>query len=726
MEFYYHSKVNGSDVDHIEDLDFSEEFLNHIFCITILERLATSLSRGEYNDSFNAVKYLMSIPKEQRNKSKYVLTSHPTQPNSMGQVVAVQEILKAMEESDDDHLHHSMILLIESTMDRQFKKPSYLDESNIYHSIIIPNTIKAFSYAFEVGLRDIGDFFENLGTWITYDFDNHPEMSVGIMSHTHGLNLELTINCYIQIINEANIMESKEIQEVMELLHRVISYSKKLREISELVIKKKINKNEFFKDVPIVNVHGIELQVIKLLETVQKKKGADSKVSYVAEKLLKLMKAFSLNCCLGQIRLAGEQVTDLNSINELIHDLFKEISILNSNTKAVEMLIIANYVHNSQYENIQQMISKYNVQGIEIVPLLETFSSYNDTDSNITMLASSDTRQRDGMLLTELRVFREYLNNPEKHIYMGQGNPAERGGGPYTLQSHKAECLTRNQRKRHIRTVQGFYMINEGSSRDILFNNMIYGAMYVNKGKDFEPTTDYMDFLFDLDSTVGVPTREMMKTKEFNDLYVKNPNIKALVNMYDYAGSRELGKKLVEVKKTRAIVQAYINSDRCSYCHPELAFWDQLSTEQIQQIIRYYFSNNSHLKYVLYNLGFMVRRFDLDFAVSYAKMDPNNKYFGNYVKGRATLEKLLDHLGIGYDSTPVNDIYKEHLGLSDHTSNEELVVKENAFKNVFKIQSFVLAKYLSESDEAKKALLERKLKMIQTTLSNFSSFNGKG
>ena len=49
------------------------------------------------------------------------------------------------------------------------------------------------------------------------------------------------------------------------------------------------------------------------------------------------------------------------------------------------------------------------------------------------MIASSDTRQRDGLILTELRNMREYKRNPEKFIYMGQGITPERGGGPYEL-----------------------------------------------------------------------------------------------------------------------------------------------------------------------------------------------------------------------------------------------------------------------------------------------------
>ena len=77
-----------------------------------------------------------------------------------------------------------------------------------------------------------------------------------------------------------------------------------------------------------------------------------------------------------------------------------------------------------------------------MTPLLETFASSNDTDSEITMIASSDTRQRDGLLLTELRTLKEYVRNPKKAIYMGQGITPERGGGPYALIHTKYKALT--------------------------------------------------------------------------------------------------------------------------------------------------------------------------------------------------------------------------------------------------------------------------------------------
>lgn len=74
----------------------------------------------------------------------------------------------------------------------------------------------------------------------------------------------------------------------------------------------------------------------------------------------------------------------------------------------MDLAIIANYVSLKQFDILNQLFLKYKIENVEIVPLLETFSSTNTSKSSITMIASSDTRQRDGLLLTELRTLREF------------------------------------------------------------------------------------------------------------------------------------------------------------------------------------------------------------------------------------------------------------------------------------------------------------------------------
>ncbi len=64
--------------------------------------------------------------------------------------------------------------------------------------------IKALGFLYEQGLKDLSDFYEIPGSWLTYDFDNHPEMQLGIMTRTHALTIQVTINEYIFMINEAN------------------------------------------------------------------------------------------------------------------------------------------------------------------------------------------------------------------------------------------------------------------------------------------------------------------------------------------------------------------------------------------------------------------------------------------------------------------------------------------------------------------------------------------
>ena len=81
-----------------------------------------------------------------------------------------------------------------------------------------------------------------------------------------------------------------------------------------------------------------------------------------------------------------------NPLKPIIKDIMREISLLNNNLQAADMVIIANYIGEQQYKVVEGLFTEFKVPGLEIVPLLETFSSQNNTDSSITMIASSDTR----------------------------------------------------------------------------------------------------------------------------------------------------------------------------------------------------------------------------------------------------------------------------------------------------------------------------------------------
>ena len=208
---------------------------------------------------------------------------------------------------------------------------------------------------------------------------------------------------------------------------------------------------------------------------------------------------------------------------------------------------------------------------------------------------------------------------------------------------------------------------------------------------------------------------------------IKNPYIKTACDLFNFAGSRDLGKEIKEVKKSRAIIQAYINSDRCSFTHPELAYWDKVDENHMRKIFEYYYNNNPHFLYILYNYAFMVRRFNLEFAANYAGMDTNNKYFEVYQKGYNALNKILTRLGLGLDSYPINQIYSEHLGLSKDSSHDELKQKEAAYHYIYKLQNFQIGKYLDlKKNNLDYNEAEYKVKLLQSILANISQFNGKG
>lgn len=724
LDIFYNNEYLGVNIQNVlnRELDFPDSLVWHLFSIMIMDRLASQYSRFEYMEYDQLMKQFNNIPKNKRNKAKYVFTSHPTQPNSIQQLANLKEMLKGIEENDLEYLDLNMKKFVESNKEREFVKASYLEESVAYHSMCIPNLINAFSMAYELGLKEPSDFFEIPGTWLTFDFDRHPEMSLGLMAYTHGFKINLTLDQYTKMIVEADIGE--DLAELLSLFELARNYGKKLMVISDKYRNKQITKNEFYNEIPLTNIYGIESSIIKLLNNYTN--FSDLKVRATAQKLLAIFELFKLTGCLGQIRFPGEDLLK-EPPDQIILEILKEISLLNTNGQTADMIIIANYEYQKQFDFIKDYIKKYQIPNIEVVPLLETFASTNDTDSDITMIASSDTRQRDGLLLTELRTLREYHKNPNKYIYMGQGITAERGGGPYKLIHQKYVSLTRCQRKRHIRTVQGHYFTSEFLSRDLILTFLLNGAININKGDDFEPTQDYMDFLFDLDNIVGVPQREMQKTAAFNNFFVSNRMVKSLVDSYNYAGSREMGKPLENVKDSRAIVQAYIHSDRCSFTHPELCFWDQLDERMIRKMAQHYYDNNRHFKYILFNYGFMISRFDLEFAQEELGLDKNNEFYKNALKGKAALEKILNNLGLSSTSPPMTEMYNQHLGLVSNSSLEERNQKVQAYRNIFKIQNYFARKMMKEKTlEIDYKNSEYKMRILQSALSNVSPFNGKG
>jgi hypothetical protein len=248
----------------LEDKEYPDSLLWHLNVIIQMERISSQYSRFEFLEYDKIIKILNSVPKEKRHRAKFVFTSHPTQANSIETLKCISEIFKGIEENDLNYLDYWIEKLHQSNIDRVFVKPSYIEESIHYHSISIPNLINAFMMLYESGLKNPGDFFEAPGTWLTFDFDNHPEMSVGIMTYTHGLVTKLTINEYLKIIREANLHD--ELEEIVKALIRVQNYAVSLMLLSDQYRLNKISKNEFFSKIPVLNIHGIESSIKILLE----------------------------------------------------------------------------------------------------------------------------------------------------------------------------------------------------------------------------------------------------------------------------------------------------------------------------------------------------------------------------------------------------------------------------------------------------------------------------
>lgn len=729
LDLFYNNELNGKKFNELnpEELEFSESILWHLNSIVILDRIASQYSRFEFTEYDQIIKQLNNVSKDKRNKAKYIFTNHPNQPNSIDQLRACAEIFKSLEENDLSYMDSAMKNLSEAHVQNKFTKPSLKDEVNAYLSITIPEVIDSFSMMYELGFRDFEDFFETPGTLIGFDFSNNPKEKVGMMSYTHGLNIKHTIEQYVSIIEEADLKE--EMKEILRQFDHIIFYAEKLINLHEDYSSGKINKSDFFMFVPVSNVAGIQSQIVKMLKDLEIY--SDPKVSETSKKLLALMSVFGIVGCTGQIRISGSELKsegenfDINSVDESLKDILKEISILNSNIQVAEMIIFE-YDKLSQYTFLQKLIEFYGVN-IELVPMMKSFDTPNQTGSSITCFSPAQSITREGLIFSELRMMKQYKNHPEKWILIGQGNTAERGGGPFGLTHQKYHALTRIQRQRHIRTIQGYYFSSEFICKDLIFTFLLNGAIYLNIVDHFEPSLDYIDFLYDLDCIVGAPLREMQKTIEFNKLYVDNPIIKTLVENFDYAGAEDVPVSFDNVKEQSPIVQAYIFSDRCSFSHPELAFWDKVDENLIKRMAKTYYDNNRHFKYILYYFGFLLKRFDLEFAKSEVGMDEKNQVFQAYLKGRDGLEKILNNIGLSTSSTPIVQIYNQHLGLLTTSSQEEANQKFEAYRMLYSLQNYYVRRYLKDLKmEKDTSENKKKFQIIQSALANISTFNGKG
>lgn len=78
-------------------MDLSEPLLWHLYSLMILDRVSSHYARFEYLDQFRLIDYFNKRKREHINKVKYVFTSHPTQPNSLSQLIAISRMLQGIE-----------------------------------------------------------------------------------------------------------------------------------------------------------------------------------------------------------------------------------------------------------------------------------------------------------------------------------------------------------------------------------------------------------------------------------------------------------------------------------------------------------------------------------------------------------------------------------------------------------------------------------------------------
>jgi len=373
LDIYFKGMHKGKNISDIKstDMDLPINVINHLYLFTVFDRISSQLSRKDYLNYQAIIDMFESKPKEKRNRVKYVFTSHPTQPNSLDQLKYISLLLRGLEENDIEFLDFHLDELIKCTTNRIFIKPSYLEESITYHSLYLKNLIKACENAYDLGFRSLSDYIEIPGTWMAFDFDNHPGMESGIITYTHGLLLGITINEYKKLIEYATMLDTSVFEELMKQFNEVLDYAKKLQELSNSHLTKKLNKNAFFNGIEHVDLYKVEIKIKNILIELQE--NTNEKVRILAGKIREVFSVFRLTGAYGQVRLAGEDLLDKKSdeLKPIIHDIFKEVSLLQSNGQVIDMIIISNYTRNQQYELVDQLLNFYKISHVEVVPLIE-------------------------------------------------------------------------------------------------------------------------------------------------------------------------------------------------------------------------------------------------------------------------------------------------------------------------------------------------------------------
>jgi hypothetical protein len=84
LNLYFENRLKNQDMNKIENLELNKNFLWHIYCLVVIDRLSciffynylAMYARFEYLDYAKKIDRLNKV--QQKNKVKYVITSHPT------------------------------------------------------------------------------------------------------------------------------------------------------------------------------------------------------------------------------------------------------------------------------------------------------------------------------------------------------------------------------------------------------------------------------------------------------------------------------------------------------------------------------------------------------------------------------------------------------------------------------------------------------------------------
>lgn len=536
-------------------------------------------------------------------------------------------------------------------------------------------------------------------TWVPYDADNHPGFQKGQATETHGSLIGRTCGLFIKEIENCNEIPEELKEELVPIFDDVRQYGEILSAYALKYIERpteltpeeeEVEYNRFISEMDTMDLSYHETLVNCLLPE---------------GKIKELFNIFGFQGIRGEWRIAAEDLDPSSPNYDGVYSTAREMAAI-SNSGGLAGIVIANYSKTEEYDTVKKFSSVLGIRNAELIPLLETFEAMNETDSEKTMVAGSDMRQREAIRTfwkMPSIILTDRHSRSDRVYDLGRGHGPGRGGGSLALRQLAALSTTPAERTTRTYTEQGYLAVQENLSPLTSFRGYLNEIVAINNSEPLDLTEDYVESLERHLGAIADFQVTNQSTDMANDWY--QPAFPLLSTAYSPTGSRvkgikhtavwdeednmypaSTGRQAKVVKSERAIPQAALNSSHLTWMHPDLAGWNLLTAEGKEFIADTYAEGNQHIRYMFASLALLYKQTDP--TTSAKVFDSENLYFQEMVEGRNALGELLSdpRINLGPKSELVMEMWNEHLGLPKDATQDLAVKRETLMKKLWALQ----------------------------------------